>query len=184
MLESSQLKLAVRTMVLFEVSFIDIALLMAITVLVILYVTLLLRLKPSTETTIDKPLQRKPPTQEPATPPTTQPELSVEKQERPERSIVPEETPESKISVKIPETPEEPPEQIETPTMEQPMESTETPESKEETLESIEETPPSTSLPECPHYFGYLRKLPKNLPIPDECLGCLRIVECLHSSPV
>jgi len=170
-------------MVLFEVSFIDIALLLAITVLVILYVTLLLRLKPSTETIIDKQPQREPPIKEAVTPPTTEPELSVEKQERPEKPIVPEETPESTISVKIPETPEEPPEQIETPTIEQPMEPTETPESKEETLESREETSPP-SPPECPHYFGYLKKLPKNLPIPDECLGCLRIVECLHSSPV
>lgn len=182
MLESSQLRLAVKTMVLLEVSFIDIALLIAITVIVILYVTLLLRLKPSTETTIDRQPQEEPPTEEPikplaAPPATMKPELSVEKQERPERPTVPEETPEAKISVKIPETPEEPSKEIETPTAEEPVEPTEIPESREE-------TPPPTSPLECPHYFGYLRKLPKNVPIPDECLGCLRIVECLHSSPV
>jgi len=154
-------------MVLFEVSFIDIALLIAITVLVILYVTLLLRLKPSTETTISRQPQRElPPTKELATPPSTEPELSIEEQERPEKSLVPEEKPKPAISVEIPEEfPEEP------------MEPT-------ETLESKKEKPHPTSPPECPHYFGYLRKLPKNVPIPDECLGCLRIVECLHSSPV
>jgi len=32
---------------------------------------------------------------------------------------------------------------------------------------------------DCPHFFGYVRRLPKNTPIPDECLGCSRIVECL-----
>lgn len=32
---------------------------------------------------------------------------------------------------------------------------------------------------DCLHYYGYLRTLPKNTPIPDECLGCQRVVECL-----
>lgn len=35
--------------------------------------------------------------------------------------------------------------------------------------------------PECKHQFGYLRTLPRNASIPDECLGCERIVECKHS---
>jgi len=32
---------------------------------------------------------------------------------------------------------------------------------------------------DCPHFFGYVRNLPKNTPIPDGCLGCPWIVECL-----
>jgi len=32
---------------------------------------------------------------------------------------------------------------------------------------------------DCPHFFGYVRSLPKNTPIPDECLGCPWIVQCL-----
>jgi len=32
---------------------------------------------------------------------------------------------------------------------------------------------------ECEHFFGYLRKRPKNTPIPDECLTCSKMVECL-----
>lgn len=32
---------------------------------------------------------------------------------------------------------------------------------------------------ECSHHFGYLRTVPKNTPLPDECLGCPRIVKCL-----
>ncbi|NWF87532.1 hypothetical protein HXY32_06980 [Candidatus Bathyarchaeota archaeon] len=31
----------------------------------------------------------------------------------------------------------------------------------------------------CTHEFGYLGTLPKNSKIPDECLGCSRIVRCL-----
>ena len=34
----------------------------------------------------------------------------------------------------------------------------------------------------CPHKFGYLRSLPKNTPIPDECFGCSQIIECLRIS--
>jgi len=33
----------------------------------------------------------------------------------------------------------------------------------------------------CPHKFGYLGGLPKNRAIPDECFGCPKIVECLVS---
>jgi len=37
----------------------------------------------------------------------------------------------------------------------------------------------NSSKRDCLHEFGYLRTLPKNAPIPDECLGCQRVVECL-----
>jgi len=37
----------------------------------------------------------------------------------------------------------------------------------------------SSSKRDCLHQFGYLRTLPKNTPIPDECFGCTKIVECL-----
>jgi len=32
----------------------------------------------------------------------------------------------------------------------------------------------------CRHFFGYLRNMPKNTLVPDECLGCSKIVECLY----
>jgi len=41
---------------------------------------------------------------------------------------------------------------------------------------------PAKGSPECAHHFGYLRTLPKNTPIPDECLGCTRIMECFIRS--
>ena len=30
----------------------------------------------------------------------------------------------------------------------------------------------------CPHHFGYLSELPKNQPIPEECLLCPKLLEC------
>ena len=31
----------------------------------------------------------------------------------------------------------------------------------------------------CPHHFGYLASRAKDAPIPQECLICLKIVECM-----
>ncbi len=31
---------------------------------------------------------------------------------------------------------------------------------------------------ECPHSFGYLAGYPQNEPVPDECFGCPKAVEC------
>ena len=31
----------------------------------------------------------------------------------------------------------------------------------------------------CPHRFGYLANRPKNAPIPQECLTCPKIVDCM-----
>ena len=31
----------------------------------------------------------------------------------------------------------------------------------------------------CPHHFGYLKKRPKNVPIPDACLTCQKMIQCL-----
>jgi hypothetical protein len=47
---------------------------------------------------------------------------------------------------------------------------------KEKTLNVAE---PEKSEKECVHGFGYLYALPKNTSIPNECLGCPKIVECL-----
>jgi len=64
-------------------------------------------------------------------------------------------------------------------------------EALEEPIERLEPLPPlpieteKTEIPEetrnsgCPHYFGYLTEHPKNTPIPNECLTCFKIMECL-----
>ena len=50
---------------------------------------------------------------------------------------------------------------------------------------NIQERPTSSSKslqarpPECSHFFGYLRKIPKNTSMPDECFSCLKMVECI-----
>ena len=31
----------------------------------------------------------------------------------------------------------------------------------------------------CSHYFGYLAELPDDSSIPEECLLCLKVVECI-----
>jgi len=42
-------------------------------------------------------------------------------------------------------------------------------------------SPPKNSV-ECPYNFGYLKKLGKDAAIPDECLGCSRMMTCLYST--
>lgn len=33
----------------------------------------------------------------------------------------------------------------------------------------------------CPYFFGYLKNLPEEQPIPDECLTCPKIIQCFVS---
>jgi hypothetical protein len=35
---------------------------------------------------------------------------------------------------------------------------------------------------ECPHFSGYLAIRPKDSPIPQECLFCVRVIDCLSST--
>jgi hypothetical protein len=39
--------------------------------------------------------------------------------------------------------------------------------------------PDNKNRTKCPHHLGYLSKLPKNTPIPEECFFCSRLVECI-----
>jgi DNA-directed RNA polymerase subunit RPC12/RpoP len=32
----------------------------------------------------------------------------------------------------------------------------------------------------CIHYLGYLKKRPKNTPIPEECLTCSKMIDCMY----
>ena len=41
---------------------------------------------------------------------------------------------------------------------------------------------PTSPIKKCPHHFGYLKKLDKTAPIPDECLVCSSIMECFGAS--
>lgn len=33
----------------------------------------------------------------------------------------------------------------------------------------------------CPHHFGYLANRPKSAPIPEECLVCQKMLECMRT---
>ena len=58
----------------------------------------------------------------------------------------------------------------------------EAPVERKRTLEErIQESPKTKTAPRCQHQLGYLRTLPKDTPIPDECLSCDRVIECKHS---
>ena len=50
--------------------------------------------------------------------------------------------------------------------------------SPEEKEELPKEPEPSTDSPKCSFGFGHLKKHAKNLPYPDECLSCPRVLEC------
>jgi len=45
---------------------------------------------------------------------------------------------------------------------------------------------PTTQSPKgfrgCAHDFGYLKNLPKNTPVPDECFGCPQVMRCLFAN--
>lgn len=56
----------------------------------------------------------------------------------------------------------------------------------EKVLEAISDQETNTNKEEsnqtiCLHYFGYLSKLPKNSSIPEDCLLCSKVVECIVS---
>jgi hypothetical protein len=36
--------------------------------------------------------------------------------------------------------------------------------------------------PNCNYYFGYLRTMPRDVSIPEECFDCGRVIDCKHSS--
>jgi hypothetical protein len=50
-----------------------------------------------------------------------------------------------------------------------------------ETVETVEKVEDATEQEEgkCPHFVGYLKKRPKNAPIPDFCLTCPQMMECM-----
>jgi len=66
------------------------------------------------------------------------------------------------------------------PTRPAPADTLEETEPSKSVVDSLEEKK-TTKETDCNHSLGYLKTLPKNTPIPDECLSCAKIVECKHS---
>jgi len=195
-------------MVSFEISFIDIILMIAITILITLYVTVLIRLRPSPETTIDEyvkkqrkgyPLEtfQKPKTPNKTSKPITIAE-AIQMRQTSTATIETTKEPEMPRTTKTPKAPivyienhskreykqEVPktPEKLEAPKTEERQPPTPPPKQTPTSPPmSVDMGLPKGS-PECAHHFGYLRTLPKNTPIPDECFGCTRIMECFMQS--
>jgi len=156
----------------FDLSTINILITVAVVALFIFFITVLLKLNPSTETRED-----------------FETKVKVESKKLLQTSpIAPRNPPPTKIDV--PRATEKPPLAAISPTIggssiqakqETPMppssESREIPK-PEKTMAPVK-TESASSKRDCFHQFGYLRTLPKNAPIPDECFGCPKIVECL-----
>lgn len=144
-----------------------------IAIILVFYVALLVKLKPSKEN--KPPLNRYIETVR--TPPV--------EQKRPEKPTTPVET--KKITsekpaspVKTQKVPEEPTESIQTKAHVETEKNQKKKKGKQAKRSFF--LFGETSFEGCPHKFGYLRTLPKNTPIPDECFGCPKILECLGPS--
>jgi len=134
----------------------NVVLIAVIAVILIIYAILLVKLKPSKET--ESPLNRYTERKKKAT-------IEPKRQEKPAKppetnKIMEEESVGARISTsqdKIPKTPKH---------------------------VARSENQSSNYNSYCLHHFGYLRKLPKSTPIPDECLGCPQAVECMTTLKV
>jgi hypothetical protein len=47
------------------------------------------------------------------------------------------------------------------------------------TMEATKLTIEAENTESCTHFFGYLKKREKQIPMPEECLTCVKMVECL-----
>lgn len=109
------------------------------------------------------------------------PEMAVKIPLSPEEPLVRVKTPKPVMSVESLDIPENP---LVAEDTQKPL--AETPERVEAQNFTEEEQPPTTpsklqARPAgCSHFLGYLKKFPKNTSIPDECFGCLKMIECLY----
>ena len=53
---------------------------------------------------------------------------------------------------------------------------------KNKTSEETAEPSNNEAAEECPHFHGYLADHPKEEPIPDECFGCKKAIECMNAN--
>ena len=161
---------------LFDFSLFDIILMAGIFILIVLYVALVIRLKPSLTSkkeASEKAAHVETSPQSPKGKPTeasTQPAKPLpikEKVEKLPTYVGPREAPRVEIQ--------------------KPMEAI--PSSSQEALKMKElliqkaKAAQKGGPPGCSYYFGFLGELPKNTGIPDACLGCLKIMECLIKRP-
>lgn len=172
-----------RSATLFEFSLYDVILIAGVFVLIVLYVALLIYLKPSLQTKRPKDINLKAKKQ--ARTPLNQEEESVEPALKPMTAIEPEEASEDVLASTEPS--EKPEAEVESPQKPLPALPKEAPKAEKTITDEVEEPPRKRGppgAPGCTHYFGYLAEIPKNTPVPDGCLGCPRLTECLIKRPM
>lgn len=161
---------------LFEFSLFDIILMAGIFILIVLYVALVIRLKPSLKTkkeSSEKDADSETLPQSPKEKPSEaspQPTKPLQTRERAE-----------KLPTYV-EAREAPRVEIQTPKRTAPSSSEEALRMKELLIQRAKAAQKGGP-PGCSYYFGFLGQLPKNTAIPDACLGCLKIMECLIKRP-
>lgn len=156
-----------------DLSTTNILLIAAVIALFIFFITVLMKLNPSTETR-KKAIETeiKVGTQQPVqSPPVSWRNLPPAKIEAPRVG----EKPQVAISPTIGESSVQAKQETPAPTRGESREVAK----PEKTVSPAKKESASSNKRDCLHQFGYLRTLPKNAPIPDECFGCPKIVECL-----
>jgi len=159
----------------FEFSVFDLVLSVSVMVLIVLFVTTLLKLNPSKENKSSRSEEAFEQEQETALPPPQQPTAPISWQSTTDREIPQrtQQTPRLLVSATVEGTSHESPEQIP-----KPIENKE-PHKQLKPTPSTKQISKSSDTKDCLHHFGYLNELPKNTPIPGECFGCPKIVDCL-----
>jgi Ca2+/Na+ antiporter len=162
----------------FDLSTMNILLVATVVALFVVFVLVLMKLNPSieakerreTETRLEK-------------------EKPLQMPESPRQTLLPSKPPEVRANSGKPLTPLNPPVKIPPPIQTQTRQEPPAPvrsEIKEIPKQEKAMPPVKTALAptrkDCLHHYGYLHSLPKNAPIPDECFGCPKIVDCLVSS--
>lgn len=151
-----------------ELSLIDIVLTVAVFILILLYVTLVIRLKPSTKNKDQYKKDLLPKNQEPP----RNGLVFVNSLKTKEKTTPPQRT-QTQIN----------PHEIQhlttnTVRLSAPLRK------NQEAQGHVVRAENRSSNSDCVHHFGYLRELPKSTSIPSECLGCHRVVECLTTLKV
>jgi hypothetical protein len=68
------------------------------------------------------------------------------------------------------------------PNIDAPKKLSSTPMKREKTAtESSDKNQSPEGFRQCVHQFGYLKNMPKNTPVPDECFGCPKVLRCMFS---
>ncbi len=156
----------------------NILLIATVVALFVVFVLVLMKLNPSTES---KELR--------ATETRLEKEKPLQMSQPPRQTLPPSKPPEVRANNGKPLTPINPPFKtpppIQTQTRQEPpapvrSEIREIP--KQEKAMPPVKTELAPTRKDCLHHYGYLHSLPKNAPIPDECFGCPKIVDCLVSS--